>query len=97
MPSTPTDSTDAAGDVIRWAAFCCALVPVVLVMYGTSFGGAAAAAVGLATVTMACRVLLRRSERAAAREAAAGAAARATAGAGAHRGGRHAGRSAPGE
>ncbi|WP_274558874.1 hypothetical protein [Streptomyces spiramyceticus] len=96
MPRTPTDTTDAAGDVIRWAAFCCALVPVVLVMYGTSFGGAAAAAVGLATVTMACRVLLRRSERAAAREAAAGAA-RATAGAGAHRGGRHAAGSAPGE
>nr|WP_138909682.1 hypothetical protein [Streptomyces chryseus] len=81
------------GDVVRWAAFSCALVPVVLVMYGTSFGGAAAAALGLATVTAACRVLLRRSERAAAEET--DRARRRPAGA--HRGGRHAGPSAPGE
>lgn len=92
---------DPAGEVVRWAAFSCALVPVVLVVCGTSFGGAAAAALGLAIVTAVCRVLLRRSERAAA-EAAATAAAEAAAShlaraAGARRGGRHAGRSAPGE
>ncbi|WP_420877817.1 hypothetical protein [Streptomyces agglomeratus] len=92
---------DPAGDVVRWAAFSCALVPVVLVVCGTSFGGAAAATLGLATVTAVCRVLLRRSERAAA-EAAAAAAAEAAAAhlakaAGSHRSGRHAGKSAPGE
>ncbi|MEU5164284.1 hypothetical protein AB0G74_32350 [Streptomyces sp. NPDC020875] len=43
------------------------LVPVVLVGYGASVGGAAAAALGLAAVTAACRVLLRRSERNASR------------------------------
>ncbi|MGW1771652.1 hypothetical protein [Streptomyces sp. NPDC002104] len=54
---------DPAGDVVRWAAFSCLLVPVVLVVYGTSFGGAAVATLGLAAVTAACRVLLRHSER----------------------------------
>ncbi|MEU7069554.1 hypothetical protein AB0B30_10725 [Streptomyces narbonensis] len=54
---------DPADDVVRWAAFCCVLVPVVLVVYGTSLGGAAGTALGLVTVTAACRVLLRRSER----------------------------------
>ncbi|WMX46886.1 hypothetical protein RGF97_21550 [Streptomyces roseicoloratus] len=54
---------DAGSDVVPWAVFCCALVPVVLVVYGTSLGGAAGTALGLAAVTAACRVLLRRSER----------------------------------
>ncbi|MFB6835454.1 hypothetical protein [Streptomyces sp. NPDC056361] len=52
-----------ADDVVRWAVFCCVLVPVVLVVYGTSLGGAAGAALGLVSVTAACRVLLRHSER----------------------------------
>ncbi|MEU3426498.1 hypothetical protein [Streptomyces gardneri] len=56
-------TADAAGDVVRWAVFCCVLVPVVLVVYGTSLGGAAGTALGLVTVTAVCRVLLRRSER----------------------------------
>ncbi|MFJ9343991.1 hypothetical protein ACIRP0_32650 [Streptomyces sp. NPDC101733] len=55
---------DPAGDVVRWAAFSCLLVPVVLVVYGTSYGGAAVATLGLAAVTAACRVLLRYSEKA---------------------------------
>ncbi|MEU9231447.1 hypothetical protein [Streptomyces subrutilus] len=55
---------DPAGDVVRWAAFSCLLVPVVLVVYGTSFGGAAVATLGLVAVTAACRALLRYSERA---------------------------------
>ncbi|MFD4244110.1 hypothetical protein ACFWP3_21290 [Streptomyces sp. NPDC058525] len=55
---------DPAGDVVRWAAFSCLLVPVVLVVYGTSFGGAAVATLGLVAVTAACRALLRHSERA---------------------------------
>ncbi|MGW7098920.1 hypothetical protein [Streptomyces sp. NPDC054838] len=55
---------DPAGEVVRWAAFSCLLVPVVLVVYGTSFGGAAVATLGLAAVTAACRVLLRHSEKA---------------------------------
>ncbi|GGP92549.1 hypothetical protein GCM10010215_17900 [Streptomyces virginiae] len=58
---------DPAGDVVRWAAFSCLLVPVVLVVYGTSVGGAAVATLGLFVVTAACLVLLRQSERAAAR------------------------------
>ncbi|MFI1656215.1 hypothetical protein ACH4ZU_15090 [Streptomyces sp. NPDC020472] len=60
---TGTGATEQAGDVVRWAAFCCALVPVVLVVYGTSLGGAAGTALGLVSVTAACRLLLRRSER----------------------------------
>ncbi|MFD7914578.1 hypothetical protein ACFV30_28310 [Streptomyces sp. NPDC059752] len=54
---------DPAGDVVRWAAFSCLLVPVVLVVYGTSFGGAVVATLGLLAVTAACRVLLRHSEK----------------------------------
>lgn len=55
---------DPAGDVVRWAAFSCLLVPVVLVVYGTSFGGAAVATLGLVAVTAACRAMLRYSEKA---------------------------------
>ncbi|MGA5196155.1 hypothetical protein [Streptomyces exfoliatus] len=58
-----TGAGEQAGDVVRWAVFCCALVPVVLVVYGTSLGGAAGTALGLVSVTAACRVLLRRSEQ----------------------------------
>ncbi|MFC9791703.1 hypothetical protein ACFVJI_03550 [Streptomyces sp. NPDC127584] len=54
---------DQCGDVVRWAAFCCVLVPVVLLVYGSSLGGATGTALGLASVTAACRALLRRSER----------------------------------
>lgn len=49
--------------MVRWAAFSCLLVPVVLVVYGTSYGGAAVATLGLLAVTAACRVLLRHSEK----------------------------------
>ncbi|WP_251066542.1 hypothetical protein [Streptomyces sp. ISL-36] len=56
-------AAESAGDVVRWASFCCVLVPVVLVVYGTSLGGAAGTALGLVAVTAVCRVLLRRSER----------------------------------
>ncbi|MFH8340395.1 hypothetical protein [Streptomyces sp. AM6-12] len=55
----PQDST---GELIRWAAFTCVLVPVVLLWYGTSLAGATGTALGLAAVTAACRLLLRRSE-----------------------------------
>ncbi|MGI5482663.1 hypothetical protein [Streptomyces lavendofoliae] len=94
-PSTPAPSSasESASDVVRWAAFSCALVPVVLLVYGTSFGGAAGTAVGLAAVTAACRVLLRRSERVAEEDGRRAAPHRAgrhsRPGAGAHRGGRH--------
>ncbi|MFI6334710.1 hypothetical protein [Streptomyces sp. NPDC050535] len=80
MPGPETDSRpaartraaaapapDTASDVVRWAAFSCVLVPVVLVWYGTSLAGAAGTALGLAAVTAVCRVLLTRSERGAAR------------------------------
>ncbi|QGV80521.1 hypothetical protein [Streptomyces ficellus] len=92
----PSSASESASDVVRWAAFSCALVPVVLLVYGTSFGGAAGTAVGLAAVTAACRVLLRRSERVALERVACGRATtgRATAGRAAPagvapRGGRH--------
>ncbi|MEU6949077.1 hypothetical protein ABZ957_28155 [Streptomyces sp. NPDC046316] len=62
-PAAPHPAADPAGDVVRWAVFCCVLVPVVLVVYGTSLGGAAGTALGLAGVTAVCRVLLRRAER----------------------------------
>ncbi|GGW36390.1 hypothetical protein GCM10010503_10350 [Streptomyces lucensis JCM 4490] len=65
--SDPRAAPDTVSDVIRWAAFSCVLVPVVLVWYGTSLAGATGAALGLAAVTAVCRVLLRRSERCAAR------------------------------
>ncbi|MFE9254725.1 hypothetical protein [Streptomyces sp. NPDC006879] len=65
--SSASTHGDPAGDVVRWAAFSCVLVPVVLVVYGTSFGGAAVATLGLVVVTAVCRVLLRHSERTAAR------------------------------
>ncbi len=58
---------ESASDVVRWAAFSCVLVPVVLVGYGTSLAGAAGSALGLAAVTGVCRVLLRQSERGAER------------------------------
>ncbi|MER7733737.1 hypothetical protein ABTX80_22875 [Streptomyces erythrochromogenes] len=67
MQSSGRPHDDPAGDVVRWAAFSCLLVPVVLVVYGTSFGGAAVATLGLFVVTAACLVLLRHSERTAAR------------------------------
>ncbi|MGW5640629.1 hypothetical protein [Streptomyces sp. NPDC003832] len=96
-------SQDTTTEVVRWAAFSCVLVPVVLLWYGTSLAGAAGTALGLAAVTAVCRVLLRRSER-----VAAGTAAekhpvppqhrghRQRAGAGAHRGSRHSGGNTPG-
>ncbi|MFJ6697868.1 hypothetical protein ACIQM4_17610 [Streptomyces sp. NPDC091272] len=60
-------SVGSVGDVVRWAAFSCLLVPVVLVGYGAPVGGAAAAAAGLAAGTAVCRVLLHRSARTAPR------------------------------
>ncbi|MET9449245.1 hypothetical protein [Streptomyces cinerochromogenes] len=65
--SEPRPAPDTASDVIRWAAFSCVLVPVVLVWYGTSLAGATGTPLGLAAVTAVCRVLLRRSERGARR------------------------------
>ncbi|MFF4490801.1 hypothetical protein ACFY0F_30760 [Streptomyces sp. NPDC001544] len=67
--SDPRPTPDTAGDVVRWAAFSCVLVPVVLLWYGTSLAGAAGTALGLAAVTGVCRILLRRSERCAVRSA----------------------------
>ncbi|KND41023.1 MULTISPECIES: hypothetical protein [Streptomyces] len=68
-PQPAPHLADPATDVVRWAAFSCVLVPIVLVWYGTSLAGATGAALGLAAVTGVCRVLLRQSERGAARAA----------------------------
>ncbi|MFI6808484.1 hypothetical protein ACIBO6_26300 [Streptomyces luteogriseus] len=90
---------DTATDVVRWGAFSCLLVPVVLLGYGASLAGAAGTALGLAAVTGACRVLLRQSERGAARLAAEDRAPhrgrRHRTGTGSHRGGRHTGGDTP--
>jgi hypothetical protein len=90
---------DTASDVIRWAAFSCVLVPVVLLWYGTSLAGAAGTALGLAAVTAVCRLLLRQSERGAARllaeERAPRRGPRHRTGTGAHRGARHTGGNTP--
>ncbi|MBX7468535.1 MULTISPECIES: hypothetical protein [Streptomyces] len=90
---------DAAGDVVRWAAFSCLLVPVVLVVYGSSFAGATGSALGLMAVTTVCRLLLRQSERAAAEERAMRSfpapARRGRGTPGGHRGGRHGGGCTP--
>jgi uncharacterized membrane protein YgcG len=66
-PPTASRRQDAVTDLIRWAAFSCVLVPVVLLWYGTSLAGATGTALGLAAVTGVCRLLLRQSERGAAR------------------------------
>ncbi|MCQ9135104.1 MULTISPECIES: hypothetical protein [Streptomyces] len=98
----PRPGDDRATDLIRWAAFTCVLVPVVLLGYGASLAGAAGTALGLAAVTAACRVLLRRSERYAARLLAEEPAPEAhhrgrhqRTGTGAHRGRRHSGGNSP--
>ncbi|MFI5871887.1 hypothetical protein ACIBAH_05475 [Streptomyces sp. NPDC051445] len=105
-PSRATSETrlgdDRTTDLIRWAAFSCFLVPVVLLWYGTSLAGAAGTALGLAAVTAVCRVLLRRSERCAVRLLDEDAVPREhhrgrrqRTGTGSHRGGRHSGGNSP--
>ena len=64
----PAAGAGSSADLVRWAAFSCLLVPVVLIGYGSPVGGAALATGGLAVVTVVCRLLLRRSERTAVRE-----------------------------
>ena len=67
VPMPPDRSPDPVSDVMRWGAFSCALVPLVLIISGVSWAGAAGTAAGLAAVACACRALLRQSERTAAR------------------------------
>ncbi|MCM2413972.1 MULTISPECIES: hypothetical protein [unclassified Streptomyces] len=66
-PAHPEPAAQSATDVVRWSLFGCLLVPVVLLAHGDSAGGAAVVALGLAVVTVTCRMLLRRSLRSAAR------------------------------
>ncbi|WP_432039583.1 hypothetical protein [Streptomyces cucumeris] len=63
--AAPADGT--VNELIRWAAFGCAVVPFVLLLCGLPCGVALAATAGLAAVTAASRALLRHSERVAAR------------------------------
>ncbi|MFF7449126.1 MULTISPECIES: hypothetical protein [unclassified Streptomyces] len=99
MTGHRSPSEDSATDVVRWAAFSCVLVPVVLVWYGSSLAGAAGTALGLAAVTAVCRVLLRQSERGAARllaeERAPHRGRHHRSGTGPRRGGRHTGGNSP--
>ncbi|MCT7350842.1 hypothetical protein N4P33_01420 [Streptomyces sp. 15-116A] len=67
-PGPAPEADRAITDVVRWAAFSCLLVPVVLLWCGSSLAGATGIALGLAAVTGACHLLIRRSARAAARE-----------------------------
>ncbi|KUN82319.1 hypothetical protein [Streptomyces griseoruber] len=67
-PSAPRPGSErTTTELIRWAAFSCVLVPMVLLWYGSSLAGAAGTALGLAAVTAVCRLLLRQSERGATR------------------------------
>ncbi|MFE4607112.1 hypothetical protein ACWFRQ_10065 [Streptomyces niveus] len=91
--SASTASAESASDVVRWAAFSCVLMPVVLVVFGTSVGGAAVPAVGLLAVTAVCRLLLRRSEQSLRAQRTAGN----TRPQGAHRGARTRDRCTPGD
>lgn len=99
MPGPRPPAQDSTTDLVRWAVFSCALVPVVLLWYGSSLTGAAGTALGLAAVTSVCRILLRQSERGAAQLLAEqrtphpGRPHRSPAGA--HRGGRHSGGNTP--
>ncbi|GGL70987.1 hypothetical protein GCM10010129_13250 [Streptomyces fumigatiscleroticus] len=94
-PHTSPPPQDSTTDLVRWAAFSCVLVPVVLLWYGASLAGATGTALGLAAVTGVCRFLLRQSERGAARMLAEDRAPHRgrhhRTGTGAHRGGRHSG------
>ncbi|AKZ55875.1 hypothetical protein SAM23877_2826 [Streptomyces ambofaciens ATCC 23877] len=98
-PAAAAPPRDGVTDLVRWAAFSCFLVPVVLLWYGASLAGTAGTALGLAAVTGACRLLLRRSARVAARPAGPDSAPRAghrhRAAPPARRGGRHAGENTP--
>ncbi|GHG69933.1 hypothetical protein [Streptomyces griseocarneus] len=108
MPGTRDDaredtsegpSPDPVSDVVRWAAFSCALVPVVLLMCGQSFGGAAGTAAGLVALTCVCHALLRQSARTAARVSSEQSlphrGRRGRTGGGSHRGARHPGSGSP--
>ncbi|GAA0647040.1 hypothetical protein GCM10009535_25970 [Streptomyces thermocarboxydovorans] len=66
-PGPAPEADRAITDVVRWAAFSCLLVPVVLLWCGSSLAGATGVALGLAAVTGACHVLIHRSAGAAAR------------------------------
>ncbi|MGW1891566.1 hypothetical protein ACWCP6_15105 [Streptomyces sp. NPDC002004] len=57
-PRTPVS------EVVRWGAFGCAVVPVILICSGASAAGVIGVTLGLAAATAVCRVLLRESERA---------------------------------
>ncbi|PAZ09557.1 hypothetical protein CLM62_45720 [Streptomyces sp. SA15] len=98
-PLATSPAQNSATDVVRWATFSCALVPVVLLWFGTSLAGAAGTALGLAAVTAVCRILLRQSERGAARllaeERPPHRGRHHRTGTGAHRGGRHTGGNTP--
>ncbi|MFD7918358.1 hypothetical protein ACFV3R_03900 [Streptomyces sp. NPDC059740] len=93
MPGVSRRQGDPVGEVVRWAAFSCLLVPLTLLICGTPWQAAALTAVALGMLTLACRALLRQSERAAARLLAEHLAPHrgrhSRTGTGAHRGGRH--------
>lgn len=92
--AAPSEARTAAGsasarDVVRWGAFCCLLVPVVLLLCGAPLATAAMACAWLSALTAVCWGLF-----AAARSAAGGVRTPAhrrplfAPGAGAHRAGR---------
>ena len=65
-------SRDTATDVVRWAAFSCLLVPVVLLGYGASLAGAAGTSLGLAVRRHASLAQIPLTVRAGSREHARG-------------------------
>ncbi|MCM2575901.1 hypothetical protein, partial [Streptomyces meridianus] len=49
---------DSARDVVRWGAFCCVLVPLVLLACGSSAAAAAGTGGALTALTALCWALL---------------------------------------
>lgn len=61
MPAPPavrTAGADSARDVVLWGAFCCVLVPLVLLACGSSLAAAAGTAASLTALTAVCWALL---------------------------------------
>ena len=61
MPAPPaarTAGTDSAREVVRWGAFCCVLVPLVLLACGSPPVAAAGTGAALTALTAVCWALL---------------------------------------
>ncbi|MER6910681.1 hypothetical protein ABT354_03265 [Streptomyces sp. NPDC000594] len=58
-----TAHADPVGEIVRWAALCVLLVPVVLVVSGLPVRSAVVTGIALALLTVVCRAVLRYAQR----------------------------------